>query len=134
MRALMPCLAGAAVRTERPSGGPPRQLSAGRLAAPDAVPLDPTEGDGGRGAPLRAFSPDERLRAAVLLNALMDLRRYPPTTRGGDEVRAWFASDEAWWPCAFVCICDVFGLDPAAVRTRVSCLSIRRTCRLPTRR
>jgi hypothetical protein len=108
----------------RPSGGPPRQLSAGRLAAPDAVPLDPTDGDVARAATLRAFSPDERLRAAVLVNALMDLRRYPPTTREGAEVRAWFASEEAWWPCAFVCICDVFGLDPAAVRARVSARGI----------
>jgi hypothetical protein len=93
------------------------------LAAPDAVPLDPTDGDVARAATLRAFSPDERLRAAVLVNALMDLRRYPPTTREGAEVRAWFASDEAHWPCSFVAVCDVFGLDPAAVRARVRALS-----------
>src|SRR4029453_2571223 len=127
MAGSMPCVAVAGMAQAWPVGGPPRHLPAGRLAAPDAVPLDPTDGDVARAATLRAFSPDERLRAAVLLNALMDLPRYPPTPRGGDEVRAWFASDAAHWPCAFVCICDVFGLDPAAVRTRVSCLSIRRT-------
>src|SRR4029450_11966192 len=120
MGASMPCVAVAGMAQARPSGGPPRQLSAGRLAAPDAVPLDPTDGDVARAATLRAFSPDERLRAAVLVNALMDIRRYPPTTREGDEVRTWFASDEAWWPCSFVAVCDVFGLDPAAVRARVS--------------
>src|SRR4029450_226910 len=119
----MPCVAVAGMAQARPSGGPPRQLSAGRLAAPDVVPLDPTDGDVARAATLRAFSPDERLRAAVLLNALMDLRRYPPTTREGDEVRAWFASDEAGGPGSFAAVCDVFGLEPAAVRTRVRALS-----------
>src|SRR4029453_14780424 len=122
MAGSMPCVAVAGMAQARPSGGPPRQLSAGRLAAPDAVPLAPTDGDVARAATLRAFSPDERLRAAVLVNALMDLRRYPPTTREGDGVRAWFASDEAWWPCSFVAVWEGFGLEPAAGGPRVRAL------------
>jgi hypothetical protein len=62
---------------------------------------------------------------AVLFQALMDLRKEPPTSRLATETRAWFASDEQGWPCAFVPICDVLGLDPAAVRARVLPASLR---------
>jgi hypothetical protein len=81
--------------------------------------IDPTDADGIRAAHTRPTSPDVRLRLAVFEQALHELRRYPADTPLGAAARAWFASDEQTWPCAFAALCDTFGLDPAAVRRRV---------------
>jgi hypothetical protein len=90
-----------------------------RLPVTAAAAVDPTDSDVARAVTVRPRSPGERLRMAVLFQALMDLRKEPPTSRLAAETREWFASDEQGWPCAFVAICDVLGLDPDAVRARV---------------
>jgi hypothetical protein len=90
-----------------------------RIPVTAAAAVDPTDGDVARAVTVRPRSPNERLRMAVLFQAVMDLRKEPPTSRLAAETREWFASDEQGWPCAFVAICDVLGLDPDAVRARV---------------
>lgn len=84
-----------------------------------AATVDPTDADVARAARARPASPEERLRMAVLIHALNELHRYDSGTPTGDEVRAWFASDNQRWPYAFVPICDGIGFDPEAVRARV---------------
>jgi hypothetical protein len=90
-----------------------------RIPVTAAAAVDPTDGDVARAALVRAWSPHERLRIAVLLHALHELRRYPADSRYAQEARRWVVSNDARWPCSFVAICDVLGLDPAAVRARV---------------
>jgi hypothetical protein len=94
-----------------------------RIPVTAAAAIDPTDGDVWRAATLRPLSPALRLRAAVLGAALMDVRKFPPTSRLGAEARAWLASDETTWPLSFVAICDVLGLDPEAVRVRLGIAS-----------
>jgi hypothetical protein len=90
-----------------------------RIPVTAAAAVDPTDGDVARAALVRAWSPHERLRIAVLLHALHELRRYPADSRYAKEARRWVVSNDAHWPCSFVAICDVLGLEPAAVRARV---------------
>jgi hypothetical protein len=107
-------LAVAGLRTAALRDGGQRRFHA--LTATAAV--DPTDGDVGRAARTRPLSPDARLRGAVLVQALLDLRRAPPTTRRYTEARRWLEDDDEHWPLAFVPCCDVLGLEPTAVRAR----------------
>ena len=71
------------------------------------------------GHPLR---PEEGLALAVLEDAVRTLQRYAVAdNRAGRmlvaEVDAWFACNDTDHPFAFVCICDVLGLDVAYVRS-----------------
>ena len=72
-----------------------------------------------------ALPPEKRLMMAVLEGALLDLQRSadartPGARRLADEVGAWFAADDEGWPCSFLRICHVLGLDASAVRSRVA--------------
>ena|SRR5215813_7669701 len=71
------------------------------------------------------LTPQLKLRAAVLENAFHDLNRQAVVTDGRyyrlqAEVREWFESDDRDWPFSFVNLCDDLGLDPKAVRGRLS--------------
>jgi hypothetical protein len=87
--------------------------------------LDPTDAATARslyGA--RALSPERRLCMAVLAFAIFDVRRYASVGNANARTlyrtaRTWLESDDHTWPLAFVPVCDVLGLDPSAVRTRV---------------
>ena len=72
-----------------------------------------------------ALPPEKQLMMAVLEGALLDLQksadaRTPRARRLADEVGAWFAADDEGWPCSFLRICHVLGLDASAVRSRVA--------------
>src|SRR5689334_1078945 len=74
---------------------------------------------GRRGDPLR---PEEGLIVAVLEHAIGIFQRYTLAPDHGGrmlfaDIDAWFASDDNDYPCAFVSICDVLGLDVAYVRS-----------------
>jgi hypothetical protein len=89
-----------------------------RIPVTEAVAVDPTDSDSYRRTTTRSLSPDERLRAAVLTQALVDLRA-PARTPLGADVRRWFGSPDLTWPCASEALCDVLGLDADAVRAQV---------------
>ena len=68
--------------------------------------------------------PEKRLMIAVLARASLDLQTHagtgtPRARRHRAEVEAWFASDDAVWPCSFVNLCHALDLDAAAVRRRL---------------
>jgi hypothetical protein len=107
-------LAVAGLRTAALRDGGQRRFHA--ITATAAV--DPTDGDVARATITRPLSPAARLRGAVLIQALMDLRRFPPTTRRYVEARRWLEDDDERWPLAFVPCCDVLGLEPTALRAR----------------
>jgi hypothetical protein len=90
-----------------------------RIPVTAAAAIDPTDGDLMRATWVRPLSPDVRLRGAVLVQALLDIRRYPPDTRGYRAARHWLENDDERWPLAFVPCCEVLGLEPAAVRARI---------------
>jgi hypothetical protein len=89
-----------------------------RIPVTAAAAVDPTDGDVWRAMTTRLWSPVTRLRAAILVQALADLRA-PPDTKVGAEVRTWFASEDLGDPWAFVPLCETLGLDPDAIRSRV---------------
>jgi hypothetical protein len=81
---------------------------------------------------VRAAEPPEvRLMAAVLAEAILDLRRYEGDSRPRRRVLfrgalSWVASSDRTWPFSFENICSVFDLDPdelrrTLVRQRASC-------------
>jgi hypothetical protein len=111
-------MAGVAVAGLAVRGRARRDGGAIRIPVTAAAAVDPTDGDVWRAMTTRAWSPITRLRAAILVQALADLRA-PPDTKVGAEVRTWFASEDFGDPCAFVPLCETLGLDPATVRSRV---------------
>lgn len=111
-------MAGVAVAGLVVRGRARRDGGAIRIPVTAAAAVDPTDGDVWRAMTTRAWSPITRLRAAILVQALADLRA-PPDTKVGAEVRTWFASEDLGDPCAFVPICETLGLDPDAVRAQV---------------
>jgi hypothetical protein len=111
-------MAGVAVAGLAVRGRARRDGGAIRIPVTAAAAVDPTDGDVWRAMTTRAWSPITRLRAAILVQALADLRA-PPDTKVGAEVRTWFASEDLGDPCAFVPLCETLGLDPATVRSRV---------------
>lgn len=71
---------------------------------------------------VRTTSPEQRLLAAVLDQALQDLRIFcvvAPNGRNAIAITEWFASRDATWPCSFESICTALGFDADAVRSRV---------------
>src|SRR5712691_989777 len=67
------------------------------------------------------IQPEKRLQVAVLTDAVVSFRRWadvdePRGRRLFAEVEAWFASDDADGPFAFVAICDSLGFDPGYIR------------------
>lgn len=69
-----------------------------------------------------SLSPEQRLMAAVLEDALAIRRRGPRATGRRArplyaEVRRWFASDDVTWPFSFVNVCQGLGLEPTVVRS-----------------
>jgi hypothetical protein len=74
------------------------------------------------GAPQR--SPEQRLMAAVLEDAMRELARpggewFGARARRRAEIRAWFASDDVAWPFSFVNVCEALDLDVTRFRTRL---------------
>ena len=70
----------------------------------------------------RARSPEQKLMAAVLRQALDDLhltRVYRGKT-GLSEVEAWFREDEGRWPFSFSNVCTGLGLDARMIREALS--------------
>src|SRR2546427_11034623 len=66
------------------------------------------------------IQPEKRLQVAVLADAVVSFRRWadvdePRARRLFAEVEAWFASDDAAGPFAFVTICQSLGFDPAYI-------------------
>ena len=65
--------------------------------------------------------PELSLAEAVLEDAVYCLRRVScgVTHQQCREAFEWFESDRRDWPFAFISVCDVLGMDAAAVRTRL---------------
>ncbi len=71
---------------------------------------------------VRTTSPEQRLLAAVLDQALQDLRVFraiAPNGRNATAITEWFASRDETWPCSFESICAALGFDADAIRGRV---------------
>ena len=71
---------------------------------------------------VRTTSPEQRLLAAVLDQALQDLRIFravAPSGRNAVAVADWFRSRDTTWPCSFESICGALGFDADAIRSRV---------------
>lgn len=69
-----------------------------------------------------SWSPEKRLAAAVLTQALITIRDYagdPSKRELVQEDLAWLRSDDAEEPYAFRRLCDVFGLEVDWVRENV---------------
>lgn len=70
----------------------------------------------------RPLSPEQRLMAAVLEDAL-NIRRRGPRASGRRarllyaEVRRWFASNDVQWQFSFVNVCQALGLEPSVIRS-----------------
>lgn len=69
------------------------------------------------------WTPEVRLAAAVLAQAIADVRWRRPD--GRDRIRAnaalrWLRSDDGRWPYSFLRICEVLQIEPAWVRDRVN--------------
>lgn len=72
---------------------------------------------------------ERRLVAAILGDALHEILRTPEIASRQDlrkaeqsrgEARAWMESDDRISPFSFLTVCDVLGLDPDYVRSRVA--------------
>lgn len=62
---------------------------------------------------------------AVLSDAVAHLEQYRFATSRHERrlfhaARRWFLSDDTEWPFSFERICEVFDLDPSAVRKRLA--------------
>jgi hypothetical protein len=84
------------------------------------APILPEQFFGPR-ASVSAVRPEAALMRAVLEEALMCLQGHfglmgRRGQRLAQEAEAWFLSEDAHWPFAFISICEVLGLEPAAVR------------------
>lgn len=69
------------------------------------------------------WTPEVRLAAAVLAQAIADVRWRRPD--GRDRIRAnaalrWLRADDGNWPYSFLRICEVLMLEPTWVRDRVN--------------
>jgi hypothetical protein len=68
---------------------------------------------------------EKRLMLAVLTDAIDILMKGPGVndprrTTVFEETVAWFTRDDADWPCSFVNVCDVLGIDARAVRDAIT--------------
>ena len=73
---------------------------------------------------VREPSPEMHLVAAILEDAVSCLTRNAGARRGRRrrelvEARTWFQDECREWPFAFVNVCELLGLDAAAVRQRL---------------
>jgi len=69
-------------------------------------------------------SPEMRLVLAVLHDAVRVIRQDPKDLRRREleeflRVRTWVLDDSREWPFAFANVCDLLGLDVAAVRQQL---------------
>lgn len=69
------------------------------------------------------WTPEVRLAAAVLAQAIADVRWRRPD--GRDRIRAnaalrWLRSDDGHWPYSFLRICEMLQIEPEWVRDRVN--------------
>ena len=67
------------------------------------------------------IQPEKRLQVAVLADAVLTFHRWAGDERARArrlfmETEAWFASDDADGPFAFITICDSLKLDPSYMR------------------
>ena len=67
------------------------------------------------------IQPEKRLQVAVLADAILTFHRWAGEERSRKrrlfmEAEAWFASDAADGPFAFITICDSLTLDPSYLR------------------
>ena len=101
----------------------PNAVGASRASGGDAM-VPPAEG-----APdlARAHFPELLLIDAVLEDALRCVQRLSRgvTHRQFEEALEWFDSDRYDSPFAFVNVCDVLDLDPAAVRSSLRIVDTR---------
>jgi len=65
------------------------------------------------------WSPERKLAASVLVNALIEVRDHatsePSRQRKADALR-WIYSDNRTWPFSFLRLCEQFSLNPGWVR------------------
>jgi hypothetical protein len=71
-------------------------------------------------------APERRLLLAVLVDAIVRVRRLPgPSShavrRAGVEAERWIRSDDRSWPCSFVNVCDALDLAYQPLRRAVLC-------------
>lgn len=67
----------------------------------------------------RVNTPELRLLVAVLDQAVDDARK-PVATELRRRAWSWFLNPDRTWPFSFVAIAEALGLDPDAVRARLS--------------
>jgi hypothetical protein len=70
-------------------------------------------------------SPEQRLMAAVLEDAMRELARRSEAWIGAAErrraeVQAWVESDDVAWPFSFLNVCEALDLNPARLRRRIA--------------
>jgi hypothetical protein len=70
------------------------------------------------------WSPERKLAAASFTGALLTIRDYSHSRnrrrqREAQQDLEWLASEDVSWPYSFLCLCELFGLDPEWVRARV---------------
>lgn len=87
----------------------------GALLPDQRWPFDPIAED---------VSPERRLMAAVLWDAMLCLAKYrrcpnPGARHRAYEVRRWLATDTRSYPFSFASICDVLGVDVASCRQAI---------------
>ncbi len=74
------------------------------------------------GAPVR-HSPEQRLLAAVLTDALTELRDLVASPRVDDprlaRLLAWFQSRDDRWPFSFESVCAYLDLESESIRARL---------------
>jgi len=96
-----------------------------RLPSAGADPTDLHDFRVAFGHGRRRQTGEEKLMYAILWDALHVLqthgRRVHSTYRVNTyrETIAWLESDDETWPCAFVSVCHVLGIDPAGLRAQV---------------
>jgi len=69
----------------------------------------------------RAMQPEKRLAFSVLSEAVVDLHKFRFATRRRNqrlymEAYRWVASDDRAWAYSFSNLCELFDLEPGAVR------------------
>jgi len=72
-----------------------------------------------------AYKPEERLLAALLMDALMQFEKVysshdPRGVRTLQELQAWFYSDDDSWPFSFENVCAHLHLEPGAIRSQLA--------------
>jgi hypothetical protein len=92
--------------------------AAGAVFEPETVLPSQLLDTAHRGATLQ---PEKRLLLAILEDAVAALQRGAVTTTrsaatAAAEARQWVLDDRTDWPCSFVNVCHVLGLDPAYLR------------------